>query len=153
MAWNNAWYNAPCAFWPTKTLKPVNVANSGLPPVLLFQATNDPYQGGVTVHRLLKHSSLVVEQGGGNHGITLSGNTCLDKYLAKYLTDGTVPQPEQRRGRPVCTGRPPSSYPWKRLQLLDHVVDALRQGLDVRRVDAALVLARPVDLGEVGGSF
>ncbi|MER5503894.1 alpha/beta hydrolase [Streptomyces sp. NPDC002766] len=94
-AWNNAWYNAPCAFWPTKSLKPVNVANSKLPPVLLFQATNDaatPYQGGVTVHRLLKHSSLVVEQGGGNHGISLSGNACLDKYLAKYLTDGTVPR-------------------------------------------------------------
>ncbi|MER6248356.1 alpha/beta hydrolase [Streptomyces griseorubiginosus] len=93
--WANAWYNAPCAFWPTKTLKPVNVANSKLPPVLLFQATNDaatPYQGGVTVHRLLKHSSLVVEQGGGNHSITLSGNACLDEYLAKYLTDGTVPR-------------------------------------------------------------
>ncbi|AVV42025.1 alpha/beta hydrolase [Streptomyces sp. ID05-04B] len=95
MAWNNAWYNAPCAYWPTKTMKPVGVANSKLPPVLLFQATNDaatPYQGGVAVHRLLKHSSLVVEQGGGNHGITLSGNACLDKYLAKYLTDGTVPR-------------------------------------------------------------
>ncbi|MGX1369246.1 pimeloyl-ACP methyl ester carboxylesterase [Streptomyces canus] len=95
MAWSNAWYNAPCAFWPTKTLKPVNVANSKLPPVLLFQATDDaatPYQGGVTVHRLLKHSSLVVEQGGGNHGISLSGNACLDKYLARYLTDGTVPR-------------------------------------------------------------
>ncbi len=95
MAWNNAWYNAPCAFWPTKSLKPVSVANDRLPPVLLFQATNDaatPYQGGVTVHRLLKHSSLVVEQGGGNHGISLSGNACLDKYLVKYLTDGTVPR-------------------------------------------------------------
>ncbi|WP_149824579.1 alpha/beta hydrolase [Streptomyces tailanensis] len=95
MAWNNAWYNAPCAFWPTKSLKPVNVANSKLPPVLLFQATGDaatPYQGGVTVHKLLKKSSLVVEQGGGNHGITLSGNTCLDKYLATYLSNGKVPR-------------------------------------------------------------
>ncbi|MGI5376258.1 alpha/beta hydrolase [Streptomyces sp. CA-251387] len=94
MAWNNAWYNAPCAFWPTKSLKPVNVANSKLPPVLLFQATDDaatPYQGGVTVHKLLKNSSLVVEQGGGNHGISLSGNSCLDKYLATYLTNGKVP--------------------------------------------------------------
>lgn len=33
----------------------------------------------------------MVEQGGGNHGITLSGNACLDKYLATYLTDGEVP--------------------------------------------------------------
>ncbi|GCB44575.1 alpha/beta hydrolase [Streptomyces sp. NL15-2K] len=95
MTWNNAWYNAPCAFWPTGPLHPVNVANGELPPVLLFQATDDaatPYQGGTTVHRLLARSSLVVEQGGGNHGISLSGNTCLDKYLAAYLTDGSVPR-------------------------------------------------------------
>ncbi|MCI3271209.1 alpha/beta hydrolase [Streptomyces cylindrosporus] len=95
MAWNNAWYNAPCAFWPTDSLRPVNVANGKLPPTLLFQATNDaatPYEGGATVHELLAGSSFVVEQGGGNHGITLSGNACLDKYLAKYLTDGTVPR-------------------------------------------------------------
>ncbi|MEU0071759.1 alpha/beta hydrolase [Streptomyces sp. NPDC006332] len=95
MTWNNAWYNAPCASWPAKSLKPVNIANSKLPPVLLFQATNDaatPYEGGVTVHRKLAGSSLVVEEGGGNHGITLSGNTCLDKHLSAYLTDGTVPR-------------------------------------------------------------
>ncbi|MGV9248314.1 alpha/beta hydrolase [Streptomyces sp. NPDC003710] len=94
MAWSNAWYNAPCVFWPTSALRPVNVANDALPPTLLFQATEDaatPYQGGVTVHHLLRGSSLVVEQGGGNHGISLSGNSCLDKYLTAYLTDGTVP--------------------------------------------------------------
>ncbi|WP_369393051.1 alpha/beta hydrolase [Streptomyces sp. CG1] len=94
MAWNNAWYNAPCAFWPTPKQKPVSIANTQLPPALLFQATNDaatPYPGGVTVHRLLAHSSLVVEDGGGNHGITLSDNACLDTYLAAYLNDGTVP--------------------------------------------------------------
>jgi pimeloyl-ACP methyl ester carboxylesterase len=95
MAWNNAWYNAPCAFWPVTSLKPVNVANGKLPPALLFQATGDaatPYEGGVTAHRLLARSSLVVEEGGGNHGITLSGNTCLDRHLARYLSDGTVPR-------------------------------------------------------------
>ncbi|MFJ4819536.1 alpha/beta hydrolase [Streptomyces sp. NPDC088801] len=95
MTWNNAWYNAPCAFWPTDTLRPVNVANGKLPPALLFQATGDaatPYGGAVTTHRLLARSSLVVEEGGGNHGITLSGNSCLDKHLAAYLTDGTVPR-------------------------------------------------------------
>ncbi|MBV7694153.1 alpha/beta hydrolase [Streptomyces sp. TRM70350] len=108
MTWNNAWYNAPCAFWPTEPLRPVNVANSQVPPVLLFQATHDaatPYQGGATLHRLLRGSSLVVEENGGNHGITLSGNTCLDRHLAAYLTDGTVP-----RGRgeadAVCAALP-----------------------------------------------
>ncbi|MDO0937866.1 alpha/beta hydrolase [Streptomyces sp. DG2A-72] len=95
MTWNNAWYNAPCAFWPTDSPAPVDVTNDKLPPVLLFQATDDaatPYEGGVRVHRLLRGSSLVVEQGGGNHGISLSGNACLDKHLAAYLTDGTVPR-------------------------------------------------------------
>ncbi|MFD5836680.1 alpha/beta hydrolase [Streptomyces collinus] len=95
MTWSNAWYNAPCAFWPTGSLRPVNVANGKLPPALLFQATGDaatPYEGAVTAHRLLARSSLVVEEGGGNHGITLSGNACLDEHLAAYLTDGTVPR-------------------------------------------------------------
>jgi hypothetical protein len=95
MAWNNAWYNAPCAFWPTRSRNPVDISNSALPPVLIFQATDDaatPYQGGVITHHLLRGSSLVVEQGGGNHGITLGGNACLDKHLAAYLADGTVPR-------------------------------------------------------------
>ncbi|MFE5219863.1 MULTISPECIES: alpha/beta hydrolase [unclassified Streptomyces] len=94
MAWNNAWYNAPCAFWPTAALKPVDIANTELPPALLFQATRDaatPYPGGTRVHRLLAGSRLVVEDGGGNHGISLSGNACLDGYLAAYLADGTLP--------------------------------------------------------------
>ncbi|MER7054377.1 alpha/beta hydrolase [Streptomyces sp. NPDC000351] len=95
MAWNNAWYNAPCAFWPTDSRRPVDVTNHELPPALLFQATGDaatPYEGALTAHRLLRGSSLVVEEGGGNHGITLSGNTCLDEHLAAYLADGTVPR-------------------------------------------------------------
>ncbi|MFJ3303983.1 alpha/beta hydrolase [Streptomyces sp. NPDC086549] len=95
MTWNNAWYNAPCAFWPTDSLRPLNVANGKVPPALLFQATNDaatPYEGAVMTHRLLAGSSLVVEDGGGNHGVTLSGNACLDKHLSAYLTDGTVPR-------------------------------------------------------------
>ncbi|MER6500637.1 alpha/beta hydrolase [Streptomyces sp. NPDC001455] len=93
--WNNTWYNAPCADWPVEPLRPVRVSNKSLPPVLLFQATDDaatPYQGGVTMHRRLRGSRLVVEQGGGNHGITLSDNDCLDTYLADYLAKGTVPR-------------------------------------------------------------
>lgn len=93
--WNNTWYNAPCADWPVEPLNPVQVSNNSLPPALLFQATEDaatPYEGGVTLHRKLRGSSLVVEQGGGNHGVTLSGNDCLDTYLADYLAKGTVPR-------------------------------------------------------------
>ncbi|MGW3493657.1 alpha/beta hydrolase [Streptomyces sp. NPDC001020] len=108
MAWSNTWYNAPCAFWRTDSLRPVNVANDALPPTLLFQATDDaatPYQGGVRVHHLLRRSSLVVEQGGGNHGITLSGNTCLDRHLVAYLANGKVPHGSGEADA-VCKRRP-----------------------------------------------
>ncbi|MET8448939.1 alpha/beta hydrolase [Streptomyces sp. NPDC005209] len=109
ISWNNTWYNAPCAFWPTPSRQPLNIANAELPPVLLFQATDDaatPYPGGAAVHRLLAGSSLVVEQGGGNHGITLSGNACLDEYLAAYLTDGTVPRGDGGEADAVCVRTP-----------------------------------------------
>jgi pimeloyl-ACP methyl ester carboxylesterase len=95
LTWNNAWYNAPCAFWPVPARRPVDIANDELPPVLLFQATHDaatPYQGAVRVRRLLAGSRLVVEDGGGNHGVTLRGNACLDRHLTAYLADGTVPR-------------------------------------------------------------
>ncbi|GHG87508.1 alpha/beta hydrolase [Streptomyces lanatus] len=108
MTWNNAWYNAPCAFWPTNSLRSVDIANDKVPPILLFQATDDaatPYPGAVTVHRQLARSSLVVERGGGNHAITLGGNTCLDKHLAAYLADGTVPRGEGTVDA-VCEAQP-----------------------------------------------
>ncbi|MGW0394945.1 alpha/beta hydrolase [Streptomyces sp. NPDC003042] len=91
MTWNNAWYNAPCLFWPTASLKAPDVTNSALPPALLFQATEDaatPFGGAVSMREKLSGAALVVEQGGGNHGIALSGNTCLDEKLAAYLRTG-----------------------------------------------------------------
>ncbi|WP_343997356.1 alpha/beta hydrolase [Streptomyces thermocarboxydovorans] len=114
LTWNNAWYNAPCAFWPTDAVRTVDITNDELPPALLFQATHDaatPYRGGVTVHQLLAGSSLVVEQGGGNHGITLSGNACLDRHLAAYLTDGTVPRGAQGEADAVCEALPDPTPP------------------------------------------
>jgi len=94
MAWNNAWYNAPCAFWPVSGLHPIDVSNSKVQSVLLFQATKDaatPYPGAEVVRRKIQNARLVVEVNGGNHGITLSGNTCLDNYLSAYLSTGARP--------------------------------------------------------------
>ncbi|MEU3553249.1 alpha/beta hydrolase [Streptomyces fragilis] len=110
MTWSNAWYNAPCAFWPTQGLRrPLDVTNHKAPPVLIFQATGDaatPYAGAVRTHRLLRGSSLVVEEGGGNHGVTLSGNRCLDRHLAAYLTDGTVPRRPSGDADATCPALP-----------------------------------------------
>ncbi|MER7760420.1 alpha/beta hydrolase [Streptomyces sp. NPDC097619] len=105
MTWNNAWYNAPCAFWKTAPSTAPDVTNTRVPPVLLFQATEDaatPYAGAVSMRERLAGSALVVEEGGGNHGIALSGNACLDRHLADYLESGKLPA----GGTASCPARP-----------------------------------------------
>lgn len=110
--WGNAWYNAPCLTWPAQAGTPVNVGHAdGIPPVLLFQATNDaatPFPGGVEMNQRLKGSRLVIEDGGRTHGVVERGNACIDDKFAAFLTDGTLPANESHCARlpePV----PPSS--------------------------------------------
>jgi pimeloyl-ACP methyl ester carboxylesterase len=103
MAWANAWYNAPCAFWPEKGGTPVHVGDvAHLPPILLVQSRQDaatPYAGALRVRGRFPSARLLVEAG-GNHGVSLGGNTCVDRNLAAYLRDGSLPGgAEQRTGR------------------------------------------------------
>jgi pimeloyl-ACP methyl ester carboxylesterase len=112
VTWGNAWFNAPCMFWPAPAGHPVNVGHaSGLPKVLLFQATNDgptPFPGGLEMNKRLRGSRLVIEDGGHTHGITLRGNACLDDKFFAYLATGSMPANMshcQRLPEPV----PPSS--------------------------------------------
>ncbi|MFD3781054.1 alpha/beta hydrolase [Streptomyces sp. NPDC058612] len=117
MTWNNAWYNAPCAFWPAESLRAPDVTNTGLPPALLLQATEDaatPFGGALSMRDRLKGSALVVEEGGGNHGIALTGNKCLDEKVAAYLRTGTAADatcPAQPAPTPATATRavPPSA--------------------------------------------
>ncbi len=96
-AWDNAWFNAACAFWPVKgSAKPLQIKGAGLPPILMLQGTLDaatPYAGALVAHRLLPSSRMVVVEGGGNHGQSLADppNTCVDGYLNRYLATGVVP--------------------------------------------------------------
>lgn len=95
IAWSNTWFNAPCAYWPAKAGKPVDIkANKGLPPVLLFQATLDaatPFPGGPQMHKQLAGSRLVIEDGGRTHGVVQRGNACLDDKFNAYLATGALP--------------------------------------------------------------
>jgi pimeloyl-ACP methyl ester carboxylesterase len=96
-AWDNAWFNAACAFWPvTGPAEPFKVDGSGLPPVLMLQGTLDPatpYAGAQDAHRLLPSARMVVVEGGGNHGQSLETppNPCVQSYLNAYLAAGAVP--------------------------------------------------------------
>ena len=96
-AWDNAWFNAACAFWPvTGPSQPFQVSGAKLPPVLMLQGTLDaatPYAGAQDAHKLLPTARMVVVQGGGNHGQSLESppNACVNDYLNSYLVSGAVP--------------------------------------------------------------
>ncbi|MEU5990821.1 alpha/beta hydrolase [Spirillospora sp. NPDC047418] len=93
--WSNTWYNAPCAFWPVQGGPAPRVAGSAsLPPILLVQGTDDaatPYPGALEMHRRLPTSRLLVQEGGHNHGVSFSGDDCVDKHVAAYLGGGELP--------------------------------------------------------------
>ncbi|MFI7614213.1 alpha/beta hydrolase [Nonomuraea terrae] len=94
MTWPNAWYNAPCAFWPVRGGTPVEVkASPKLPPFLILQSRHDaatPYRGALAMAKRFPRARMVLEQG-GNHGVSLAGNQCVDRHLAAYLRDGSLP--------------------------------------------------------------
>jgi pimeloyl-ACP methyl ester carboxylesterase len=93
--WGNAWFNASCATWPGQAGRPVQIGNTKhLPNVLLFQATEDaatPFPGGVEMHKLLKGSRLVIEDGGRTHGVVERGNACIDDKFTAFLVTGALP--------------------------------------------------------------
>ncbi|MCQ4082183.1 alpha/beta hydrolase [Streptomyces sp. RB6PN25] len=94
--YNNMWYNAACMFWPYQgnLAGRLKITGKGLPPVLLFQATEDaatPYPGGVAMHKALPGSKLVVQNGGSFHEILFHGDACLDDAFTAFLRDGSLP--------------------------------------------------------------
>ena len=97
-AWDNAWFNAACAFWPVQgPAKPLQIKGAGLPGILMLQGTLDPatpYSGAQDAHKLLPSARMVVVEGGGNHGQSLEQppNTCVQGYLNAYLATGALPQ-------------------------------------------------------------
>jgi pimeloyl-ACP methyl ester carboxylesterase len=96
-AWDNAWFNAACAFWPVRgPARPLQIKGAGLPGILMLQGTLDaatPYAGAQRAHRLLPSARMVVVEGSGNHGQSLANppNACVDGYLNRYLATGALP--------------------------------------------------------------
>jgi pimeloyl-ACP methyl ester carboxylesterase len=92
--WQNAWYNAPCLYWPAKAGKPVNVDGGKVASTLMIDETLDaatPYEGSLEVRRRFPNAVLIAEPGGTSHAITPRGNACVDNKIADYLTTGALP--------------------------------------------------------------
>jgi pimeloyl-ACP methyl ester carboxylesterase len=96
-AWGNAWFNAACAFWPFKgPAAPLRIDGAHLPPLLMLQGTLDaatPYAGALVARKALPTARMVVVQGGGNHGQSLTAppDPCVLGYLGRYLGNGSLP--------------------------------------------------------------
>jgi pimeloyl-ACP methyl ester carboxylesterase len=93
LTWANAWFNAPCAFWPARSASPVNVRGRHLPRILLLSETLDaatPYSGSLEVRRRFPSASLIATAGGTTHANSLNGNACVDNRIATYLRNGTT---------------------------------------------------------------
>ncbi len=96
-AWDNAWFNAACAFWPVHgPARPMRIGAPRLPGILMLQGTLDaatPYAGAQNAHRQLPTARMVVVRGGGNHGQSLAypPNSCVNGYLNRYLATGALP--------------------------------------------------------------
>jgi pimeloyl-ACP methyl ester carboxylesterase len=97
-AWDNAWFNAPCAFWPVKgPAKPLQIRGAGLPGILMLQGTLDaatPYAGAQDAHKLLPSARMVVVEGDGSHGQSaqVPADPCVQGYVNSYLATGALPQ-------------------------------------------------------------
>ncbi|MEU4197688.1 alpha/beta hydrolase [Kribbella sp. NPDC026611] len=94
MTWANAWFNAPCAFWPAKAGTPVRVDGRKVQSALLISETLDPatpYSGALQTRKTFPNSVLIEGVGGTTHAGSLSGVACTDDKIAAYLATGALP--------------------------------------------------------------
>ncbi|WP_189916137.1 alpha/beta hydrolase [Kitasatospora xanthocidica] len=88
-------YSEPgCAYWPFKTQeKPHPIRAEGSAPILVVGSTGDPatpYASAESLAKGFANATLLTRVGEG-HGAFGKGNTCIDRALEDYLTEGTMP--------------------------------------------------------------
>ncbi len=115
--WGNAWFNAPCIYWPAPPSQPVKINGNAVKSALLIDETLDgatPFEGSLYVRKLFPHSVLLAEPGGTSHADSLSGDLCVDGTIAGYLATGALPPripsaPWDKTCAPLPKPVPPSS--------------------------------------------
>jgi len=96
LTWGNAWFNAPCLTWRARQSTPVHVMGRRVHvPVLMIDETLDgatPFTGSLEVRRRFPSASLIEGVGGTTHAGSLSGVSCTDSAIGRYLLNGSVPR-------------------------------------------------------------
>ncbi|MFJ9697914.1 alpha/beta hydrolase [Kitasatospora sp. NPDC101183] len=85
---------AACSHWPFRTKeKPHAIRAEGAAPILVVGTTGDPatpYASAESLAKGFANATLLTRVGEG-HGAFGQGNACIDKAMAAYLTEGTMP--------------------------------------------------------------
>lgn len=112
--WGNAWFNAPCIYWPASRSRPVAINGNGIHNALLIDETLDPatpFEGSLEVRKLFPHSVLLAEPGGTTHAETPDGDLCVDGTIANYLATGALPPRDNRAPWDKTCAPPPVPVP------------------------------------------
>lgn len=117
LTWGNVWFNAPCLYWGAQAGTPVKVGQTkDLPQnILMFQATDDaatPYAGALELHKALRGSHIVVQDGDRTHCIVHRGDTRpggVDSYFDAYFLNGTLPQQDTTHVSQLGDPTPPAA--------------------------------------------
>jgi pimeloyl-ACP methyl ester carboxylesterase len=113
LTWANAWFNGPCAYWHAKAHQPVKVTGKHVSAkILMIDETYDaatPFRGSLYVRSIFPTASLIEGRNGSTHAGSLSGVSCTDNAIARYLLHGTTPKRHKGvRSDKVC---PPVPQP------------------------------------------
>ena len=111
LTWPNAWFNGPCAYWHAKAHQPVKVSGRKLHVrILMIGETYDaatPFSGSLVVRRLFPTARLIEGRNGTTHAGSLSGVSCTDDTIARYLLRGSLPARRSgNRADKVCAPVP-----------------------------------------------
>jgi pimeloyl-ACP methyl ester carboxylesterase len=112
--WGNAWFNAPCLYWPAAAHTAVSVDGTDVAALLVDQTLDGatPYSGSLEVRKLFPKSSLIAIPGGTTHADSLFDNIpCVDNQIANYLAKGTLPDRKPGNGPDTTCAAAPQPVP------------------------------------------
>jgi pimeloyl-ACP methyl ester carboxylesterase len=142
--WDNAWFNAPCIYWPAPASHPVNINGRDVKSALLVDETLDaatPFEGSLEVRKLFPNAVLLAEPGGTTHAETPDGDLCVDGTIANYLATGALPPRDNRAEWDKTCAPPPTPVPTSS----DVSADALRS--HAKRAHSSARSLRPSPAG------
>ncbi|HEY5985564.1 MAG TPA: alpha/beta hydrolase, partial [Streptosporangiaceae bacterium] len=87
------WSSLPCAYWPVRSQPAVRLRGAGAPPILVVGTTRDPatpFRWARALARDLR-SGVLLGWNGDGHTAYMSGSSCVNTAVDRYLIDLAPP--------------------------------------------------------------